>query len=160
MRILSLDPSGSFKEGKGKTGWVMMDDNNITFGIIKAKDYKTKHEYWEEHKKLFESINPEHVVMEQYRLYGSKAKSQINSEMETSKLLGYLEMSLYDMNIKYTLQSAVSAKSRYTDEILIHKGHIVKDGNGRYYINGVNVPGHIIDALRHILFYKLKESKK
>lgn len=160
MRVLSLDPSGSFKEGKGQTGWVLMDGETITFGIIKAKTYETKHEYWEAHTDLIASLKPEHVVMEQYRLYGSKAKSQINSEMETSKLLGYLEMYLYTTQTSHTLQSAISAKSRFTDDILIYKGYITKDKNGRYYINGVNVAGHIIDAMRHILFFQLKERRK
>jgi hypothetical protein len=161
MKILAIDPSGSFEEGKGQTGWVVIEDNKpITFGILKAKNYETKYEYWEAHSELFKTIKPDHVVMEQYRLYGSKAKSQINSEMETSKLLGYLEMNLYTLEIEHTLQSAVSAKSRFTDVILIHKGYITKDLNGRYYIHGVNVAGHIIDAMRHALFYQLKERKK
>ena len=160
MKILALDPSGSFKEGKGQTGWVVIEDGNISFGIIKAKTYETKYEYWQAHTDLFASVRPDHVVMEQYRLYGSKAKSQINSEMETSKLLGYLEMSLYRMKIDQTLQSAVAAKSRFTDEVLVYKGYITKDLNGRYYIHGVNVPGHIVDALRHAMLYTLKERKK
>ncbi len=161
MKILAIDPSGSFEEGKGQTGWVIIEDNKlISFGIIKAKNFETKYGYWEAHSELISNIIPDHVVMEQYRLYGSKAKSQINSEMETSKLLGYLEMNLHTLNIKHTLQSAVSAKSRFTDEILVYKGYITKDGGGRYYVNGVNVAGHVIDALRHALFFQLKEKRK
>ena len=27
MKILALDPSGNFKEGKGTTGWCLLDEN-------------------------------------------------------------------------------------------------------------------------------------
>lgn len=161
MRLLALDPSGSFKEGKGQTGWVVMNDNKIeSFGQLKAKDYDTRYQYWASHTSLMLIRKPDEVVIEEFRLYGSKAKAQINSEMETSKLIGYLEMELYSHNLPYKTQQASHAKQRYTDDIMIRKGYITKDDNNRIYINGVNVSGHIVDALRHALYYKLIQRKR
>lgn len=161
MKILTLDPSGSFKEGKGVTGWVILNNQQIeSFGQIKAKDFDSREAYWHHHETLWKNKDIDIVVIENFKLYSSKVKPQINSEMETSKLLGYLEMKLWEAKIECTMQMAVQAKKRYTDKILLHKKYIQKDGNGRYFINGVNVSKHIIDALRHALFFDLKSRKK
>lgn len=161
MRFLSIDPSGSFVEGKGQSGWIVMSGDQIeTFGQIRANDFDTREEYWKAHSDLIESTNPECVVIEDFRLYKTKAKGQTNSEMETSKLIGYLEMYGYNNNLDIKKQMASQAKSRFNDKILVHKKHITKDPSGRVYINGVNVSGHIVDALRHALFYQLIERKK
>ena len=39
--ILALDPSGNFSEGKGITGWCLMNDKGelIETGVIKATTY-------------------------------------------------------------------------------------------------------------------------
>lgn len=161
MIILAFDPSGSFKEGKGQTGWVCIkDDQLLSYGLIKAKDFKTKYDYFEEHIKHIKSVNPNIVVMENFRLYGHKANSLIGSELETAKLIGVMQHHLDKSNRNYVMQMAAQVKTRFTDNILINKKYITKDVNGRYYINGVNVAGHIIDALRHALFYMLKEKLK
>lgn len=160
MRILAIDPSGSFKEGKGTTGWVVLNDWEVEqFGQIKAKDFETRTSYWHSHGELPLTKDPDVIVIEEFVLYGNKSSAQINSEMETSKLLGYLEMHYHTAGYEVETQRAVTAKQRYTDKILLRKGYITKKGN-RYYINGVNVSGHIIDALRHGLYYRLKESRK
>lgn len=158
-KILAIDPSGNFEEGKGQTGWSLFDEDGKIerFGLISAKNYNNKHEYWHTHAHLIETIQPDFVVFERFVLYATKAKSQINSEMETPKLIGFLEMTLYYQNIPYTTQLAAEAKTRYTDDILVYKKYIRKDGNGRYYIDGINVAGHVIDSMRHGLLYILKE---
>lgn len=156
MIVLVLDPSGSFKEGLGNTGWVLLDDwDIISFGQIRAKDYESRQEYWKSHISLVIKLQPDKVVSEDFRLYRNKASAQVNSEMETSKLLGYLEMAMYQYGIPFGLQMASQAKQRYTDKILVKKGYITIS-NKRYYINGVNVSGHIVDALRHGLYHKLR----
>lgn len=161
MRLLALDPSGSFKEGKGQTGWVVLNDDKIeSFGQLKAKDYNSRYEYWLAHSMLIQEVMPDEIAIEEFRLYGSKAKAQINSEMETSKLIGYLEMFIGHFEVPYQTQQASHAKQRYTDDIMIRKGYITKDDNNRIYINGVNVSGHIVDALRHALYYKLIQRKR
>lgn len=161
MRYISFDPSGNFKEGKGDTGWVIIKDSQIeSFGQIRAKDFNSRMEYWEAHTLLIKEKNIDYIVTEDFRLYKSKAHSQTNSEMETSKLLGYLEMYAYTNNFTLQKQMASQAKSRFKDKILIHKGFITKDLNGRTYINGVNVSRHIVDALRHGLFHDLILKKR
>lgn len=165
MRILAIDPSGSFNEGKGQTGWVITENNKVvSFGLLKAVDFNSKEEYWKAHTDLIQEEflkSPEiHLVIENYRLYSHKASSQINSEMETVRLIGYLEMYLYHTCLKPNFQLAAQVKTRFSDEILIRMGMITKDNNGRQYINGINVAGHVIDALRHAcLFYLTKKRR-
>ena len=43
--ILALDPSGNFKEGKGITGWCLLDTQTkkiAKFGYISAEMYRTQ----------------------------------------------------------------------------------------------------------------------
>lgn len=160
MRIRAIDPSGSFLEGKGTTGWIVLEDDKIRdFGQIKAKHFDSRQSYWKAHEALCEPDDIDIVVLEDFRLYQNKMKPQINSEMETSKMIGYLQMKLWENDVPVETQLAVQAKKRFNDKILINKGYITKDSNGRYFINGLNVPKHIIDALRHALFYSLKLRK-
>ena len=156
MRFISFDPSGNFKEGKGHTGWVIIKDSQIeSFGQLRAIDFDNRMEYWKAHTDLLIEKEIDYIVTEDFRLYKNKAHSQTNSEMETSKLLGYLEMYAYSNEVVIKKQMASQAKSRFKDKILLHKGYITKDNNGRVYINGVNVSRHIVDALRHGLFHDL-----
>lgn len=161
MIILAIDPSGSFKEGKGTTGWVLLSKGNLLkFGDIKAIDYHNRGDYWRAITDLIARYTVDVVVLEQYRLYSNKAESQINSEMETSKLLGYLEMILQDYNKKYELQMASQVKRRFNNKILVYKGYIEKSGKNRYSVRGTHISGHAIDALRHALYYNTKERIK
>lgn len=165
MRILAIDPSGSYNEGKGQSGWVVMEDSKIiTFGILKATDYDTKEDYWLAHselinEKVWENTKTE-IVIENFRLYGHRASAQINSEMETVRLLGHLEMWCFNENIKINYQMAVQVKKRFSDDILLRLNYITKDNNGRYYINGINVAGHVVDALRHACLFDLTKGKR
>ena len=161
MRFIAMDPSGNFLEGKGQTGWVIINDGKIeSFGQIRAQDYETREQYWKAHTHLWVEHSICDVVIEDFRLYKNKAHSQTNSEMETSKLIGYLEMYSYSEYMTLHKQMASQAKARFKDKILLHKGYVTKDSNGRLYINGVNVSRHIVDALRHALFYILLEEKR
>ena len=161
MRFIAMDPSGNFLEGKGQTGWIIINNAQIeSFGQIRAKDYNTREEYWKAHTDLIEEKGLTSIVVEDFRLYKNKAHSQTNSEMETSKLIGYLEMYSYNHHINLNKQMASQAKSRFKDKILLYKGYVTKDSNGRLYINGVNVSRHIVDALRHALFHILLEEKR
>ena len=161
MRFIAMDPSGNFVEGKGQTGWVIINNGQIeSFGQIRAKDYRSREEYWKAHEDLIEERQLISIVIEDFRLYKNKAHSQTNSEMETSKLIGYLEMYAYKSGLSFNKQMASQAKSRFKDKILLHKGYITKDQNGRLYINAVNVSRHIVDALRHALFYLLIKEKR
>jgi len=163
--VIAIDPSGSFSEGKGTTGLarlLLVEDEiiRIETDYLEAKNFSSATAYWSSHLKYIaeqiEDYGSVHVVMEDYRIYGGKAKSQINSSMETVRLIGIIQMYLADMKIPCTLQMAVEAKTRWTNEILVHKGFIVPEGRpgqfalavGRKHLNK-----HCMDALRHGVHY-------
>lgn len=166
MLVLAIDPSGSYFEGKGTTGWALFDAESkkmLDYGSIRAADYATVSLYYQEVGSL---IKPQmKVVIEEYLLYANKAKQQINSKMETSKLIGYLQMRCYELNVSYTMQLAGEVVKRWADHILVHKG-IVKQAGGKlrnlYYALGRISNDHERDAMRHAIHYitfKLKKEK-
>jgi hypothetical protein len=166
MLVLAIDPSGSYYEGKGTTGWALFEATTRTlldYGSIRASDYRTVNEYYQAVSKL---IKPGmKVVIEEFLLYASKAKQQINSKMETSKLIGYLQMYCFSHNIHYTMQLAGEVVRRWADNILVHK-NVIKQANGKlrnmYYALGRLTNDHERDAMRHVMHYitfKLKKEK-
>ena len=57
--ILAIDPSGSYNEGKGTTGWCILDAKRrdvSAVGALSAKDYESIQEYWKAHTDLMESM--------------------------------------------------------------------------------------------------------
>lgn len=156
--ILAIDPSGNHKEGKGTTGWCLLDvkTNKIAkYGVIKASTYKTQLEYWDAHIELIDSLTgykPD-IVIEDYLLYITRAQSQINSRLETPQLIGVLKYELYKRGITVNLQTAMQVKTRWTNDILVNKGYLVKVGN-KYSIAGVIIVDHIQDAIRHAVHFK------
>ncbi len=162
--VLAIDPSGNFEEGKGITGWCLIEKENIKiikFGMIKATQYKTKEEYWHAHLELIDSMQGfgVHLVVEDYRIYANRAKTQINSKLETPKLLGIIELEAFYRGIPITLQMAASVKKRWADNILVHKGLIKEKGN-KYELNNVTLTDHIKDAIRHGVHYVTFGGKK
>lgn len=157
--ILALDPSGSFYEGKGTTGWCLFDTmlmQPIRTGALYATDYTCMEEFWEAHIKLLESFAmPYMLVIEDYLLYGNKVDSQINSRMETPKLIGVLQHHCWLTHQSYYMQTASEVKTRWTDEILVHKGILVR--TGRCFALSVNpkevINRHCKDAVRHATHY-------
>lgn len=161
MKILAIDPSGNFNEGKGTTGWALFTEDRkiISCGQILAENFDTKFDYWNAIIWLPKHLDVDVTVIEDFLLYESRAKSQINSRFETPKIIGLLEYTLWANEKQYALQRAVDVKNRWTDEILVKNGVIQKKGN-KYYAGGVLTSGHIRDAIRHgmhYITYKLKE---
>lgn len=167
--VLAFDPSGSFQEGKGVTGWCLVKRRSkksievIKSGVIRAKDYNTAMDYYIAHLKLIDKMDRNyndlhtyikrklHIVIEDYRLYASKADCQINSRMETCQLIGILKYYCYTKNLHYTLQMAGEVKTRWTDDRLVNKGIELPVTNERR---------HIKDAIRHaihFIYFKLGE---
>ena len=166
MLVLAIDPSGSYFEGKGTTGWAIFESESRqlqAYGSIRAADYETVSLYYQAVGSL---IKPEmKVVIEEYLLYANKAKQQINSKMETSKLIGYLQMRCYELNVSYSMQLAGEVVKRWADHILVHKG-VIKQASGNlrnlYYALGKICNDHERDAMRHAIHYitfKLKKEK-
>ena len=151
MKVLSLDPSGNYNEGKGTTGYAKRLDGSVTLGDIRAEDYTTREAYWFAHRELFEKTFPDALVIESYRLFGHKAKEQSGSSLETPMLIGYLQMVAYEFNVPVVFQDP-SRKSRFSDDILTKLGIIEKKGR-MYYFKGEVTNLHQRDALRHDLTY-------
>lgn len=172
--ILAIDPSGSFEEGKGTTGWCLF--NSITkevlqIGEICAAHFTRSELYWAAHTALVlqqhqKYINNLTIVCEDYILYANKANSQINSRMETPKLIAIIQNFAYTLELPFKLQLAALVAKRWNDEILEYKGYIQKYGKRSYVLNHVdykhNLSQHERDAIRHALHYSYfgKDKKK
>lgn len=162
--IVSFDPSGNFREGKGKTGWVVLDARKNTYrhGVIAAKDYETAVEYWGAHtqfiRELLNKVPREDVILvvEDFLLYADSASAQTNSRMETPKLIGILEFACEEIGIPMTTQTAVQVKKRWADHILVHKNYLLPNAQKGYKNphNGRAIIGHSRDALRHAVHFK------
>ena len=164
MKILALDPSGNFKEGKGTTGWCLLDENCKiqAVGQLLAKQCHEKEEHWKNHIELIDQLKPDFVVVEDYLLYASKSQSQINSRFETPRLIGAIELHCWCEDIPLKFQKASDVKVRFTDARLV-QGNYISKVNTRYYAAGVMVSEHIRDSIRHGVYfvkYRLKKEMK
>lgn len=164
-KILSFDPSGNSNhdngnEGNGTTGLAIAQDGQLlTLLEIKAEDFESTLDYWDDLYRMIEIEFPDYVVIEGYKLYnhkGMSAKTQANSTLMTSQLIGALRMKCYSMDIPVTIQFASDVKTRWSDRILEHEKYL---GLGLKF-QGKQTNVHKRDALRHLLHfstYKLKE---
>lgn len=164
-KILAIDPSGNFHEGQGTTGWCLMnsDCKVEAIGQVRAKDFETQYEYWDKILRIInDTFQYDFLVIEDYRLYKHKASSQINSKMETPRLLGVIE---YCSKREVHYQMAAQVKQRWKDELLCKKGYLTKrqhKSSTHYYLNGLLTTPHMRDAIRHAIHFikfKLKELK-
>ncbi len=147
--ILAFDPSGAFHEGKGTTGWCLMYRGELLeYGLIEAKDFKKNVTYYSEHLKLIRKYLNKYpeltVVVEDYLLYATRAHGQINSHMETCKLIGILQYYCYEYKVPCVLQTASQVKKRWSDEILKHEGIDIPD---------TYKERHARDAIRHAMHF-------
>ncbi len=151
-KVMAIDPSGSFKEGKGTTGMSIVDTNYkiIDTADVPAKEYATAQEYYQgvctDIQLGWDCHSVDHVVIEDYMLYATKAKSQINSRMETSQLIGVMKQYCFDHNIPYTMQPASLVKKRWANKILVYKGIIKSEKHSGY-------SRHELDSIRHAVHY-------
>lgn len=165
---MGIDPSGAFKEGKGTTGWCVLDNKTnslLEVGTVSAKDYKTNHEYWEAHINLIKQINKRYnnmaVSIEDYILYKNHAMAQVNSQLETVQLLGIIKQFCWSYAIDYYIRPAVAVKKRWSDEILVHKG-ILKIISKHYTVPKTKqrVCEHERDSIRHAIHFNYFENKE
>lgn len=167
--ILALDPSGSFNEGKGTTGYCILEitaDRITITGNILAKNYLKIESYWQAHINLIDKYRKKYgkrliIVMEDYILYKHKAQSQTNSRMETSKLISIIQYHCFIYNISYHMQLAAEVKNRWSDEILHYKGYLIKHKNKLVLPHSqIYVDHHCKDAIRHAVHYGTFKIKK
>lgn len=166
--ILAIDPSGNFEEGKGTTGYIVLDPSKgiREQGTLRAKDYDTNIEYWAAHSTLIYEVLMSYkncvVVIEDFILYPHKAKAQSYSKLETCRLLGAIQVFCFSKGIPLEFQRAVDVKTKWSDEKLIKK-KLLRNKNKRNYIKccgaWTSVPVHVRDAYRHALHYNTFKSK-
>lgn len=165
---LGIDPSGSFHEGKGTTGWCILDNRTnklLRVGTISAKNYDSDIEYWDAHvdkiiwaHRHYKSLA---VSVEDYILYKNHAMSQVNSQLETVQLLGIIKYCCHEENLDIFIRPAVAVKKRWTDEILIHKKIIEKVG-ARFMMpdSKQSICEHERDSIRHAVHFNTFENKE
>lgn len=164
MKVLSLDISGNFEEGKGTTGYTVGSANGTIFeiGDVCAKDYSNRMEYFDKVISLIKQKDIQLVVCENYRLYGNKSKEQTHSLLETPRIIGALEYYCYKNKIPIKFQMAVDVKRRFNEELLIKK-KIFEKRNNFIYFNDIKTNDHMRDSFKHYLYflkYYLKKKYK
>jgi hypothetical protein len=151
-KVLCFDPSGNFEEGSGTTGWASFENGEISwFADVAAKDYEKIENYWNGIIDVIYHLKPDTVIIEDYRLFGHKAKQQSWSALETPQLIGHMRMICFNEGIPVIFQSPKD-KVRVADPQLEHMGIITKVGNS-YWCKGRKTNLHQRDAIRHGVFY-------
>lgn len=157
MKVIAIDPSGNFTEGKGITGIAKaevnedsIDFDTLEFSDIKAANYKTRHDYW---KAILNTLEKDSViVIEKFQIRNNGFT--VGSAPETLMLIGLLIYTCEELGLKYVLQLPTVAKTRFKDNILqIKVPKLLKVPNGRWYFRTKILNDHKIDALRHLLYY-------
>lgn len=92
---------------------------------------------------LMNDKKPQAIVVEDYRIYRSKAKIHIGSDLHTARLIGTIETLCAQHNIPLYKQSAAIAKKFCTDEKL-HIWNLWQTGKR-----------HANDAIRHGVYFML-----
>lgn len=165
---MGIDPSGAFKEGKGTTGWCILDNRTNTLlkvGTIAAKNYDNEVEYWDAHLEKIKWAHRHYkslaISIEDYILYKSSAMAQVNSQLETVQLLGIIKHFCYFNNLEVFIRPAVAVKTRWSDNILIRKGIITKVGQ-RYVVpeSKQAICEHERDSIRHAVHFNMFENEE
>lgn len=165
---MGIDPSGAFHEGKGTTGWCILDNRTNTLlkvGTISAKNYDTDLEYWEAHVEKIDWAAKHYrslaISVEDYILYKNHAMSQVNSQLETVQLLGIIKYHCFHKDLEVFIRPAVAVKKRWSDDILLFKGIIEKIG-ARFIIpdSKQTICEHERDSIRHAVHFNTFENKE
>ena len=156
--VLALDPSGAFHEGKGCTGWCLMNKESkelLDIGTVSAEDYPTDMQYFAANIDLLYFCKNRYgtdlqIVMEDYVLYAAQAQAQTNSHMETCQLIGAIKYQAFLLDIPVKMQLANMVTTRWADTVLVAKGILV---DGRFPNVDFAPNPHERDAFRHALHY-------
>ena len=135
--LLCLDP--------GETcGWVIFHNMKL----LECGELKVKEEGWKSLVELLERYPYNHVVCENYRVYKSKQKEHVNSEVYTIRVIGVIDMQCDLKGIPITYQMASSAKGFCTDNKL-KEWSLWQKGQR-----------HSRDAIRHGCYFLLFNGRK
>lgn len=163
--VIGVDPSGNFNEGKGTTGIAVYDiktDRIIHVGYVSAKYSTSQIGYWASVIEALDQLVFKYgsrrsvLAVEDYLLYANTAKAQINSTFETPQLIGVIKFYFRDI-CRVLFRNANTAKTRWTDDLLVRKKYLLIDKKIGYYIineDGVmtQVIEHSRDAIRHAIY--------
>lgn len=165
---MGIDPSGAFREGKGTTGWCVIDNRSnklLRVGTLCAKDFDTDIAYWQAHLDQIDWVKKHYknlaISVEDYILYKNYALSQVNSQLETVQLLGIIKLHCYNKSLEIFIRPAVAVKKRWSDEILLYKG-IIEKVKTHYTVPDTNqiICEHERDAIRHAIHFNTFENKE
>lgn len=128
MVFVGIDPGGT-------VGWALAGSagNLITCGEVKSVL---------ELLTLLDTVKPKIVIIEDFRVYGSKARSLTNNDLPASRVLGAVEAWCDMSGVELVKQNASLRKIVSTD-ILDWLGYL-KITKGR---------PHARDAARHLVYY-------
>ena len=165
---MGIDPSGAYKEGKGTTGWCILDNRTnklLRVGTISAKNYDSAEEFWHAHIEAIAKMRRHYkslaISLEDYILYKSSAMAQVNSQLETVQLIGIIKHYCYYNNLEIFIRPAVAVKKRWSDDILLFKGIIEKIG-ARYIVpdSKQTICEHERDSIRHAVHFNIFENEE
>jgi hypothetical protein len=159
MTLVVIDPSGSFNEGKGKTGVAIIeyDENNkfdwdtLQAFSVDAKNFTARQDYWTE---IIGNILrvADKVIIEQFQVRNNNFT--LGKMPETILFIGALIYSLEIMETPYVLQTPNQAKVRFKDELLLKYIPTLEKRGSHYYLNNKIINDHVRDALRHLLYFQ------
>lgn len=165
---MGIDPSGAYKEGKGTTGWCILDNRTnklLRVGTISAKNYDSAIEFWHAHIEAIAKMRRHYkslaISLEDYILYKSSAMAQVNSQLETVQLIGIIKHYCYYNDLEIFIRPAVAVKKRWSDDILLFKGIIEKIG-ARYIVpdSKQTICEHERDSIRHAVHFNIFENEE
>lgn len=131
--LLALDPG----ETTGACIWLPKDNSLLIFQLGTPEiegGWRTVHE-------LLQKLQPEHVRIEDYRVYGHMTDQHSFAGLHTPQLIGAIKAAACDHEIPSSVAMAIHAKTFWTDAKLKMCG---------LYNRGLK---HGRDAQRHVLRY-------
>lgn len=153
--IMSIDPGGD-----GCSGFCFVDNEfkKIDLSEIRRNNYNTDEEYWKMHIDRIRKYNIACkgrliVVIEDFLFNPKRANQFAGSRMETSKLIGIIQLYCFISKIPIQLVKPLDHLSRFKDDVLCKLGIIVKTSRGFDTTDGITLSNHTKDALRIAVFY-------
>jgi len=136
--IIGIDPGLT-------TGVCVIDDvvSAREFTIVQSGEISWSNRFWFREFFITNSRSLKTIVIEQFKLYEHKAKSQTGSIIPSARMIGIIEAYAYECNllplIVFQPASFISARGNYTIQVL----HQLPSSD------------HVRDAYRHIRKYLL-----
>ncbi len=172
ITIIAIDPSGVYKNKKStigisKTVWKLNPDkrhmtvDNLISVSLNQMDSSTEDNLNIFYKTLETALQKEkvnHLIIEDYILYGDKVGPQLFQEQPTSQVIGAIKYIAMQNKTPTKLQRACEAKT-YSNKVLEFPlwGYIKNK-----HILDVSIRGkrHAMDAFRHTVVFVQKLARK